>query len=167
MSNLPMKSRLHRLESEMAKLLPVLQPVPVPIDFDAIIERMERRAAREKAIEAEPDPMARYKYWLSVCAEKERSLNATFIPRPGYTVNLGPQLAAISLPRNQYRLRAAELELLHAAGFDTTELQASHDKANYFNWRHQPLPTAAQTLLVCNFTEKMDEIIERRESTGC
>lgn len=153
MANLPMKSRLHRLESEMVKL----QPEPItdvePPDFDAILERIKLHSARESAIEADPDPMVRYVHYLAECAKYELALKAVFIPRPGFTVDTGPQMAALSLPMNQYRLRAAELELLHAAGYDATELQEQHDKSAPYQWRHQPLPTTAQTLLDRNITD--------------
>lgn len=147
MANLSMKSRLHRLESEMAKLQPEPRPDVEPPDFDAILERIKLHEAREAVIAADPDPMVRYEYWLAECAKDGHALNAVFVPRPGFTVDTGPQIAAISLPMNQYRLRAAELELLHAAGYHTAQLEEQHDKANFYNWRHQPLPNDAQTLL--------------------
>lgn len=149
MANLPMKSRLHRLESEMAKLQPEPRPDVEPPDFDAILERVKLKAARVAAIAADPDPMVRYVYYLAECTKYELALKAVFIPRPGCTVDTGPQMAALSLPMNQYRLRAAELELLHAAGYDIADLRAEHQRhaANPFKWRHQPLPTAAQHAL--------------------
>jgi len=146
-------SRLAKLESA----IPLPQPEAVggrkPVDFAAIVARIEAETARVAAL----SPKARISHIQDkIAATIARASSPPPPDPPGSVPGLSERFHALhrqsvksGFKTEFYEIRRCEIELLREAGYDVGELEREHRRLAHLPWQWPgtPLPPDAQAII--------------------